>query len=165
MQQALATGETTIRSLREALEVEERRRDKLQFEVACASTAEADVERLMVLVASLEKNLAEVRNPTDAGYTSLLYFSSFFLPYQFFFTAFGQAVVTGLALSPPPERVFIFVAQEGSAFPLLVDFSIILSFRTRRPTGWVMTESSACFSPLRRLFGVITLGVFQPKGS
>ena len=61
--------------------MEKRRRDKLQFEVACASTAEADVERLMVLVASLEKNLAEVGEegmPTTL-YTLYAYMRDFFI--------------------------------------------------------------------------------------
>ena len=76
MQQALATGEATIQSLREALKVEETRRHKLEFEVACASTAEADVERLMVRVASLEKNLAEVRKASALRCMHTLLFRS-----------------------------------------------------------------------------------------
>lgn len=60
LQQSLASHEATIDDLRRALEAKEAQEAKLQFEVACASTMEADVDRLMVRVASLEKEIAKV---------------------------------------------------------------------------------------------------------
>lgn len=47
--------------MRKVIDEKVAQQGKLQFEVECASTAEEDVECLMVRVASLEKELAQVR--------------------------------------------------------------------------------------------------------
>ena len=48
----------------------------------------------------------------------------FLFPHTFtFFPPSGQAVVTSVVLSPPPVLAFNFYRAEGSAIPLLVDFS------------------------------------------
>lgn len=60
MQEGLATREATIEDLQDKLAKKEAQQEKMRFEVACASTAEADVTHLMVRVATLEKSLAEV---------------------------------------------------------------------------------------------------------
>lgn len=60
LQEGLVARDATIEGLRKELRSKEAAEDKLQFQTACMSARDKDLDHLMVRVASLEKDVAEV---------------------------------------------------------------------------------------------------------
>lgn len=56
-----------IEGLRKELQSKEAAEDKLHFQAVCESERDKDLDILMVRVASLEKELAKVRNTQGCG--------------------------------------------------------------------------------------------------